>query len=148
MLVHAIRGLLKPDDNMTKLLFKLFEHPGDVDVRDIIRTFVKYKADVNGVSHTRRTPLRLACHNNLTSSVIELIHQGARYEPGLKIPPNSIIEKVIRLNFHGDEFTVNDFYLLHPLRRDKITAMMLARLSNAQLQLLPIELLEIIFSYL
>lgn len=141
------------------LLHHLVSSKEDIDVRDIIRRFVASGIDVNelckflvvenGVVFPSLTPLRLACDNQLTSSVIELLRLGANFDSNIKYDEcNLEIQKALAANFHPSTRNLNNIWMLNYRLREQIYTLMLCRLRNTYLTVLPIELMEIIFKYL
>lgn len=141
------------------LLHHLVASKEDIDVRDIIRLFIASGIDVNevckflvienGVVFPSRTPLRLACDNQLTSSVIELLRLDANFDSSIKYDEcNLEIQEALVANFNPSSRNLNNIWMLNYRLREQIYTLMLCRLRNTYLTSLPIELLEIIFKYL
>lgn len=145
--------LLDVYPNVRKVLHLLFSKKKDIDVRLVIQQFIALGSDINEKCNVLGTPLKLACRNKLTSSVIELLRLGANFD--LNIQYNCCIpaiQEALAVNFpqHYNSFPRNldNIWMLNYKLREQIFTLMLCQLNNKYLLGLPIELMEIIFSHL
>lgn len=144
----------------------------DIDIRSIIRRLVALGVDINEkaipefldfnealnlrkdpTSITPKSPLHLACKNNLSNAATELIRLDANYDSDIDYSAiDSQIQRSLSLNYSqypSTVFTLLDTKTLRNSTYQTIFILMLCRnLPDNVFNSLPIELMEYIFSFI